>query len=254
MSTTLKRQLKMHKAPTFTASRLNSGRVRSRRRAAGITVAIIGPDGAGKSTLIESIHTSGVLPTTVVYMGGNAATANHTLPTTRWLVRHGQIDTWAPGSVANALNRSRSPLALAWRGVREAVKFVNELLDFAYRYGVAFVARGRGDVVLFDRYIYDPMIDALVDGASPFGWFRARLFRRIFPRPDLVIILQAPGELLFARKGEHSPERLDRMVRACRWLVKDFRRVAYLDATRPTAEVLHAAIATIENRFDEQGR
>jgi hypothetical protein len=27
--------------------------------------------------------------------------------------------------------------------------------------------------------------------------------------PDLVILLDAPAELLFARKGEHSPEVLD---------------------------------------------
>lgn len=252
MNTTLKTQRNAHSSFTSTAIGMNPGRVRTRRRVPGITVAIIGPDGAGKSTLIESIHSSGLLPTTVVYMGGNAATANHALPTTRWLVRHGQIDTWAPDTVASMLNKSRSPVALGWRGLREAVKFANELLDFAYRYGIASVARRRGDVVLFDRYIYDPMIDALVDGASSFGWFRARLFRGIFPRPDVVIILNAPGDLLFARKGEHSPERLDRMLRACRWLVKDFRRVTYLDATRPIGEVLHEAIATIQDNLAEQ--
>ena len=36
------------------------------------------------------------------------------------------------------------------------------------------------------------------------------LFVRLVPRPDRIVVLDAPGEVLHARKGEHDPETLER--------------------------------------------
>lgn len=249
MNRTTKTPASIHGISASTSTRPVPSRVLARSGRSGLTVAILGPDGAGKSTLIEAIDAAQVLPTAVVYMGGNAATANHSLPTTRWLVRHGAIDTWAPAAVTSVLNRQNSVIARTWRSVREAVKFANEVFEFAYRFAIAFSAKSSGKVVLFDRYIYDPLIDALVNGASRGQWLRARLFQRVFPKPDLVVILGAPGSLLFERKGEHSPQSLDRMLSACRWVVRDFPSVEYLDATQPSTEVLRRAISCIQRHI-----
>jgi ABC-type iron transport system FetAB ATPase subunit len=207
----------------------------------GLSVAVIGPDGAGKSTLIRSLHALPDLPTEMIYMGGNRASANHSLPTARWLVRHGRtIDR-----LARRLPPPGSPVGRALRGPRLVAGLVHDVLEYAYRFGVAAVARRRGAVVLFDRYVYDAQIDAIVDGASAWQRLRAALFRRLFPTPDLVLILEAPGSLLFARKGEHTPERLERVGRACREVVRGLPQ-EYLDARLPPPEVLRAAVAGIQ--------
>ncbi len=69
-------------------------------------------------------------------------------------------------------------------------------------------AAWRGHVVLLDRH----PIDAVAVRPRRTLW-GARLERllvtRLTPAPDALIVLDAPGEVLFARKGEHSPEALD---------------------------------------------
>jgi thymidylate kinase len=221
----------------------------------GTTVAVIGPDGAGKSTLVTRLHQRAPFHTEIVYMGGNAASANVTLPTTRWLTNRWLAQTGQgegggiPAKPATAAmpgeKRHASPVTKLLSGLKSIVKLVHELLEFSYRFLVAYKARRRGAVVLYDRYIYDSLIDAMADNPSRMSWFRANLFKRIFPRPDLLIVLEAPGIVLFARKGEHSPERLDRVRDACREIASNFRHVEYIDATRPSDEVVDRAMSFI---------
>jgi ABC-type branched-subunit amino acid transport system ATPase component len=49
------------------------------------TVALIGPDGAGKTTIGRRIEHTLPLPVKYVYMGVNLDSSNHMLPTTRLL-------------------------------------------------------------------------------------------------------------------------------------------------------------------------
>ncbi|MEO8285767.1 MAG: hypothetical protein ABI670_04980 [Chloroflexota bacterium] len=220
------------------------------RAARGMSVAIIGPDGAGKSTLVQRLHQAGTLPTAIVYMGGNAATANYTLPTTRWftnrwLAKNGGLPG-KPGAISvSRESKQVSPLKRVASGAISVVRLGHELLEYTYRFIVAYSARRRGAVVLYDRYIYDPLIDAMADNPSRWYWFRAELFRRIFPRPDILIVLEAPGTLLFERKGEHDPGRLDRVRAACREIAQSFDSVTYIDATQPPDDVAEKALAFI---------
>lgn len=217
----------------------------------GMSVAIIGPDGAGKSTLVARLQASPRLFTQVVYMGGNAASANHVLPTTRWLTNRWlaqQDQAHTPGEARTVERKARTRPNLAGQllgGLKQVVKLAHEVLEYSYRFIVARSARRQGAVVLYDRYVYDPLIDAMADNPSRFEQFRARLFKTIFPRPDLLIVLEAPGRLLFERKGEHSPERLDRVRAACRQIAAGFRHVEYIDATLPSDVVAERALAFI---------
>ena len=72
--------------------------------------------------------------------------------------------------------------------------------------GAVHAARGR--VVVFDRYTYDALLP--ITGSwrllkRPYFWVLAHLA----PRPDLVLVLDLPGEVAFARKGEFTPEGLE---------------------------------------------
>jgi thymidylate kinase len=63
------------------------------------------------------------------------------------------------------------------------------------------------------------------------------ILKRLYPRPNLTIFLDAPAEVLYARKGEASVEELDRR----RWAVmeqgKQVKNFVLVDVTKPLSEV-----------------
>jgi thymidylate kinase len=90
--------------------------------------------------------------------------------------------------------------------------------------------------VIFDRYVYDALIAA---HQSP-GLLK-RLYMLVLghscPAPDLVLVLDAPGEVMFARKGEDSPEILEKQRQGLLSLRNHVPRLQVVDATRTEAEV-----------------
>jgi len=71
--------------------------------------------------------------------------------------------------------------------------------------------QARGYIVLYDRHF---LFDFSLDGVDSDVWtFERRVHRwiltRLYPRPSLVIYLDAPAEVLFARKGEKTLEELE---------------------------------------------
>jgi thymidylate kinase len=211
-----------------------------------MSVAIIGPDGAGKSTLVQALQAVPTLPTLMIYMGTNPESTNYSLPTLRWMHRRSRRRRLAPATTPGQPPQSRSTIRRVLRVGREMVGLVHQLLEYSYRFLVGAAGKRRGAVVVFDRYIYDGLIDLLVEGLPPWQQVRARLFAHVFPPPDLVLILDAPGAVLFARKGEHSPERLERVRQACYEVTRRLPHVEAIDVTQPPAKVLQDAVEIIQ--------
>lgn len=179
----------------------------SRRR--GLGVALLGPDGAGKSTLAAGIERSFHFSTRYVYMGlyQNVATRP---------ARMG-----VPGlGLASAL-------ATQWA----------RWLRGAYH-------RRRGRLVLFDRYSYDALLPGR-RGQSRRIKARRWLLAHACPPPDLVVVLDAPGEVLFARKGEHDVAILEREREAYRALLPRLPRAVAVDTARDPEQVLPEVTAAI---------
>ena len=65
----------------------------------------------------------------------------------------------------------------------------------------------RGRFVVFDRHPYDLMIAEPAKGAG--ARLRRWLLLHACLRPDLVLVLDAPPQVLHSRKAEHAPERLE---------------------------------------------
>src|SRR5262249_28394374 len=65
-----------------------------------------------------------------------------------------------------------------------------------------------GRTVIFDRYVYDRLLFTQ-QSVGQLKWLYLRLMPPTVPPPDLVLVLDVPGSVMFARKGERSPEHLE---------------------------------------------
>lgn len=188
-----------------------------RRR--GITIALLAADGAGKSTLAQALAGDPILKARLIYMGGNTQARTVGLPTTAWLMERMQMHN-------GTLSRTH-PLRVA--------TFLNKLAETRYRALVGRLLRLQGRIVVFDRYFYD----AWLKPRSRSLWKRLRrlLFEGGFPQPDLVIFLDAPGTVLYARKGEHSPEWLQQQRQRYLSLRHRLPNMIIVDATQAAEDV-----------------
>ncbi|RJR39519.1 MAG: hypothetical protein C4576_21475 [Desulfobacteraceae bacterium] len=222
------------------------------------TIALIGADGAGKSTMAHRLRRSFPLPLKYLYMGVNPSSSNFVLPTTllaglikgRFGSGNGNLQKGgaAPGS---AKGKSR------WRrDLRAAARIACLLPEEWYRQLISWIYRARGYCVLYDRHFavdFEPSRSELQTRYIPVAdrlhrWFLARFY----PRPDLVVFLDAPPHILLARKGEGSLSYFNERRRAFFDQQKRMPNFTVIDASLPEDEVYHRLFLTIAQFYEKR--
>jgi thymidylate kinase len=183
-------------------------------RRPGLGVAVLGPDGAGKSTLVDGLRRSFPLPVRSIYLAPfPPGTPNR------------------PPVIGLGLRLLR-----LWRG---------------WLGGRAHVARGR--LVLFDRYPLDARV-APRRSLGPAGRLRRWIVGHAVPGPELVLVLDVPGPIVHARKGELDPVTLESERRQYHDLAARLPNVAVLDGTRDPDRVRREAIGIVWSAWTDRWR
>ncbi len=224
------------------------------------TVSLIGPDGVGKTTIAKLLEKSYPRPLKYLYMGGNAEASNYMLPTTRWWEnRKRKQNTPAIATsntqVSQPAQKSGKPkwLTLTTRFIRKSLGFTNRILEEWYRQFIAFSFLRRGYIVVFDRhFIYDYYHDNVLPDENQQSIKRklhGLLLKHTLVEPDLVICLDAPGEVVFNRKGEFTPEFLEIRRNQYLSLETNIRNFAVVNANRDLKLVVQDVTDCIDDLY-----
>jgi thymidylate kinase len=225
-----------------------------------ISVALIGPDGAGKSTISQLLEREPMpAPVKRIYMGVNLESSGLMLPTTRLALavkaaRGRRADMVAPSQ--NSAQPSGSPVRRAVTGSARGARLVMWLAEEWFRQLVAEYHRRRGSIVVFDRHFYADYYHFDVAAGrrrSVSSRVHGFLLEHAYPKPDLVICLDAPGAVLFERKHEASVDWLEGRRRQYLQLADAVPHFAVIDADRPL-DVVTRDVATVISEFIEKRR
>ncbi len=220
-----------------------------------VTIALIGADGAGKTTIGRRLEDELPFPTKYLYMGVNAAAGNHVLPTTR-LVRAVKKATGAPPDTAGPPDplsarrdgRGGGLTRRARRSARATLRLLNRLAEEWHRQLLAWRHERRGEVVIFDRHYFSDYLAYDITGGPGLPLSRrihGLLLAKAYPRPDLVIFLDAPAQVLLDRKGEGTLESLERRRGDYLAVAPHSRRFEVVDASQPVDVVLDEVVQLV---------
>ena len=183
-----------------------TGRLPLSARRAGPVVALVGPDGAGKGSVIERLRLEIPLAVDVFYLGWKA-------PRRRLFAKTGRAGrrTSAPRECAGIL-----------RGYLRASRTLLR----------AYAAAWRGTIVLCDRHPLE-VLAVPPRRSRPAAALEGALARRLTPRPDAIVVLDAPVGILLARKDEHSAATLERWRAGYRRVFGDDPRAVIVSTVDP---------------------
>ena len=206
-----------------------------RKDNAELRIVILGPDGAGKSSVIRgaigALHSS-----------GHCVKMRHLKP---------RLVNLRPGEVVTiVVNPHGKPPRSALTSLAKIVVWLME------EWYATLFQETRETLLICDRYYHDLLIDPKRYRYGGPLW-AAKLIGMLMPRPKLWILLDAPAEVLQARKQEVPLEETSRQRDAYLAFVRGRRKFVIVDAAqsldRVVTEVERAITKTIAQDAGNRG-
>lgn len=198
-----------------------------------IMVALFGPDGSGKSTVADVLEKHW---------------KNAGVNTLRMHWRPGLLPYRSRIRACDSKEGFTDPCKTKLRrGLKAWLIFLYVVVDFLL--GHIFIIRPKlkgGTIVIYERYYYDILMDQKRYGLSIPASVSRGIASTLIPVPDVIILLDAPAEVLYARKQElpcaeieHQRKQMKKTL--CRFDNCHIVNVE-LDAPNKVAEIILAKI------------
>lgn len=228
------------------------------------SVALVGGDGSGKTTVANSFVQSNIRPSKYLYMGLSTLKSEPAFPTTL-LIRYIKIRSYqnsnpSPDSQAEqaSFTQDYHHNQTKRNDIWNAVRSLNYLLDVLYRQFYSWIYQLNGNLVIYDRH-YLFMAAPEYHGTKKIRrhWIDQSLywiFDRLYPKPDLVVFLDAPPEILYARKPEGKLDYLEKRRIATLEQGSRMRNFVCIDATQSLDEVISEFERFVLNAFSKENK
>jgi D-aspartate ligase len=221
-------------------------------------VALVGPDGTGKSHVCRRLCAELPWPTQYLYMGINYEASNVMLPTT-WLLRQWKRFRGTAASMGGPPpigNPQPKGLRRVFVALKSLIRTPHLVTEEWFRQFACWIAQLRGKIVVMDRhFLFDYYAHHVAPRFRRQGWasyVHGWVLKRLYPRPDLVIFLDGDVATLFARKPEGTMEQLSRRRQEYIDSRQLCPRYVVIDATQPLDDVVRLAKAAVCEFHDQQ--
>jgi thymidylate kinase len=196
----------------------------------GLWIAFLGPDGVGKSAVIQEMQRR-------FEPAFDTVTLFHFRPRFQKHVGEG------PAVTAPHAQRPRILLV-------SVAKLTYWLVDCWYGYLVVIrPGKQRKGLVIFDRYYPDILVDPLRYRLPARSEKFARWLASLAPRPDLYVLLDAPAEVVQRRKSELPLAESHRQRVAYLKMFEGIRAKLLVNANCPVDEVVRAICTAFPNLY-----
>lgn len=211
----------------------------------GYTIAVLGTDGSGKSTIINAITPvlNEAFHNTVVY--------NHLRP-------HYLPDL---GVTLKQREKSDTTIVNCDPHAKKRSGFIGSLMRWGYYlvdYSLGYLlkifpsTRIRSKVFIFDRYYYDYYIDQKRSRINLPKWI-IKVGECIVPTPDLVLCLGGDPKVIYERKPETSLEEVNKQTSVLKEFCDKHKKAVWVDTSvAPKASVdcaMNAICKCMDVRF-----
>ncbi len=191
----------------------------------GFHIVMLGPDGAGKSSVVDRLEQRMDGAFSSVPVLGFA-------PPLFKLWQKGPVNTSTPHA-----RKARSyPVSL----LRAGFWFVYNLLS---RITLRWM-KAQNALIVNDRHFIDILVDPVRYRYGGPTW-ALKLIQWVMPKPDAIVLLAGPAEILQARKKEVPVEETARQIELYRALVKGRANSHIVNAAQPFDGVMHDVCAII---------
>lgn len=197
----------------------------------GLSVSFLGPDGSGKSTVINEL-------------------LDIRLPFRRKEYFH-----LKPIKNKNSSENTAMVTDPHKYPPYSKAKSYIKLLYFVYQYNMGWLRnivplKIKSSLIIFDRYFDDMLVD---NRRYRYGGSQAmaRLARMFIPKPELYFILTTDAKVIYERKQEVPFEELERQIKAYESLA-DGKRYFHIDVNRSPEEITKEIVAIMMEKMNER--
>lgn len=228
------------------------------------TIALIGADGSGKTTIAKMLLDSPPAKMKYLYMGLNIESSNYALPTSR-LIYYLKLLKYKKKNknikdvkLKNlSLHNIEEDRTVDKRGKLGAfARLANRMAEAWYRQVISWIFQLSGYTVLYDRhYIFDSSTNQTgeeLKNQRLTTKIHQWMINNMLSKPKLVFLLHAPPEVLFERKGEADIEYLKARTESFMKVGKSLKNFIVVDATQPIDKVFADVFSESKKFLDKK--